>query len=70
MNRRKIGDSGLEVSTLDDANRKLLELMSDPLRKDAGTLTNFVTYSQRLKDKLENYYRVQRTAPRGDPATP
>lgn len=40
---------------LDDANRQLLSLLADPIRRDAGALTNFVTYSQRLKDKLINF---------------
>ena len=40
---------------LDDANKDLLKLMADPERRDAGAITNFVTYSQRLKDKLVNY---------------
>lgn len=40
---------------LDDATRELLSLLSDPVRRDAGALTNFVTYSQRLKDKLINF---------------
>ncbi len=44
---------------LNDAQRQLLEVMADPERKDAGALTNFVTYSQRLKDKLINYARIQ-----------
>ena len=46
-------------SHLDDANKKLLTLMADPLRRDAGALTNFFTYSQRLKDKLLNYANVR-----------
>ncbi|MBR9909758.1 MAG: Na/Pi cotransporter family protein [Gammaproteobacteria bacterium] len=45
---------------LDAANFKLLELLANPLRHDAGALTNFITYSQRLKDKLENFYRAKR----------
>ncbi|WJG10702.1 Na/Pi symporter [Aliiglaciecola sp. LCG003] len=40
---------------IDSANRSLLLLMIDPSRADAGALTNFITYSQRLKDKLTNY---------------
>ncbi len=42
---------------LNDVHRALLRLLAVPARKDAGALTNFVTYSQRLKDKLENYHR-------------
>ena len=44
---------------LDDANKDLLRLMADPGRRDAGSMTNFVTYSQRLKDKLVNYANLQ-----------
>ena len=44
---------------LDEANRKLLSLMADPERRDAGAMTNFVTYSQRLKDKLVNYAKMK-----------
>ena len=40
---------------LDDANKDLLKLLADPVRRDAGAMINFVTYSQRLKDKLVNY---------------
>jgi phosphate:Na+ symporter len=46
-------------SHLDEANRKLLSLMADPERRDAGAMTNFVTYSQRLKDKLVNYSKTR-----------
>ncbi len=40
---------------IDNANRDLLLLLIDPKREDAGALTNFVTYSQRMKDKLLNF---------------
>ena len=40
---------------LDEANRTLLALMRDRERTDVGVLTNFVTFSQRLKDKLTNF---------------
>ncbi|WP_371185846.1 Na/Pi cotransporter family protein [Thalassotalea maritima] len=43
---------------LNQAQRKILLLLADTDRKDAGTLTNFVTYSQRLKDKLLNLHKV------------
>ena len=43
---------------LDEAHKKLLVLLADSARRDAGTLTNFTTYSQRLKDKLLNFYRL------------
>lgn len=41
---------------LDKTNRALLALLVNPERRDAGALTNFVTYSQRLKDKLVNFH--------------
>lgn len=40
---------------IDSANRDLLTLLVDPSRVDAGALTNFITYSQRLKDKLTTF---------------
>ena len=40
---------------IDIANRRLLSLLADPTRRDAGALTNYITYSQRLKDKLLNF---------------
>ena len=47
---------------LDATNKRLLPLLSDPGRRDAGAITNFVTYSQRLKDKLINYSKVKSEA--------
>ena len=44
---------------LDEVNKDLLTLLADPLRRDAGALTNFATYSQRLKDKLLNFHKVK-----------
>ena len=44
---------------LDEVNRALLVLMANPERTDAGALTNFVTYSQRLKDKLINFAKLR-----------
>ncbi len=46
----------------DEVNKELLRLMADPLRRDAGALTNFITYSQRLKDKLVNFCEVRAKA--------
>tara|TARA_R110002073_G_scaffold200460_2_gene359648 strand:- start:711 stop:2285 length:1575 start_codon:yes stop_codon:yes gene_type:complete len=45
--------------SLSKANRELLTLMADNERRDAGALINFVTYSQRLKDKLVNFHKVK-----------
>lgn len=39
---------------LEEVNRDLLTLMAHPDRRDVGVLSNFVTYSRRLKDKLVN----------------
>ncbi|MDX1733608.1 MAG: Na/Pi symporter [Halioglobus sp.] len=36
-------------------NRELLPLLAHPDRRDAGALSNFVTYSRRLGDKLVNF---------------
>lgn len=44
---------------IDAANRDLLTLLVDPTRVDAGALTNFITYSQRLKDKLTNFANLK-----------
>ncbi len=43
---------------LDQVNKDLLVLLANPMRRDAGALTNFVTYSQRLKDKLINFSAI------------
>ena len=48
---------------LNEAQRHLLELLADAQRQDAGALTNFVTYSQRLKDKLIIYAQGHTKAP-------
>ncbi len=44
--------------SLNQGHRALLSLLTDPLRKDAGLLVNFITYSQRLKDKLIHYAKL------------
>lgn len=44
--------------SLSKANRELLTMMADSERRDAGILINFVTYSQRLKDKLVNFHKA------------
>lgn len=44
---------------IDSANHDLLTLLVDPSRVDAGALTNFVTYSQRMKDKLTNFANLK-----------
>ena len=50
---------------LDEINRDLLPLLARSDRPDAGTLSNFVTYSRRLKDKLVNFAALQDTEPTG-----
>lgn len=55
---------------LDDAHQRLLALLSDQQRKDVGPLVNFITYSQRLKDKLINYAKIAANpSPAAHPAT-
>jgi phosphate:Na+ symporter len=64
----EIAESSAELKALlDRNNRELLSLMNDPARRDAGALTNFVTYSRRLQDKLVNFVAVRAsTRPAGD----
>lgn len=45
---------------LDHLHKEMLTFLADPARQDAGALTNFSTYSQRLKDKLINLAFIQR----------
>jgi phosphate:Na+ symporter len=52
---------------LNDANRDLLTLLADPERRDAGALSNFVTYSRRLKDKLVNFAALVTPVPEPAP---
>lgn len=52
---------GAEVQELlQRVNRDLLSLLARPERADAGALSNFVTYSRRLTDKLVNFARLGR----------
>ena len=54
-----VSDTARELQeSINGVNRNLLSLLADPVRKDAGALTNFVTYSQRLKDKLVNFSKM------------
>ena len=48
---------------LDEINRDLLPLLARSDRPDAGTLSNFVTYSRRLKDKLVNFAALRDAEP-------
>jgi phosphate:Na+ symporter len=51
-----VGDMARELQAcLEQSNRKLLALLALPDRRDAGSLSNFVTYSRRLMDKLVNF---------------
>lgn len=62
-----IAQSSAELKArLDRSNRELLSMINDPARRDAGALTNFVTYSRRLQDKLLNFVAVQGSARRAD----
>jgi len=56
-------DEGLQKK-LNEINRELLSLLAHPDREDAGALTNFVTYSRRLKDKLVNFAALDTVEPR------
>ena len=40
---------------MDEVNRNLLRLLTHPDRRDAGALSNIVTFSRRLQDKLVNF---------------
>ena len=48
---------------IDRFNREILQLMSSPDRKDAGSILHMVTYNQRLKDKLVNYNKLRTKSP-------
>ncbi|MFT4942255.1 MAG: phosphate:Na+ symporter [Paraglaciecola sp.] len=52
---------------IDAANRDLLTLLVDPTRVDAVSLTNFITYSQRLKDKLTNFANLKLLVEKSEP---
>jgi phosphate:Na+ symporter len=43
---------------LEDSSRKLLSLQVNTERRDVGALSNFVTYSRRLMDKLVNFANI------------
>jgi phosphate:Na+ symporter len=60
-------------ATTDELNRKLLRLMRDPERRDVGSLSQFITYSRRLRDKLLRFSKLagrslaeQRPAPQSE----
>ncbi len=50
-------------------DRELLPLLAHPDRRDAGALSNFVTYSRRLADKLVNFAGAGNTEPAEQPLT-
>ena len=55
----EVKKAGVAMQTqLDEMHKTLLSLLAYPDRRDAGAMTNFVTYSQRLKDKLINYSKA------------
>lgn len=45
-------------ATTDAVNRDLLRMMRDPERNDVGSLSQFVTYSRRLRDKLLRFSKL------------
>jgi len=52
----QIGEKAKELHhCLEQSSRQLLSLLVNPDRRDAGSLSNFVTYSRRLMDKLVNF---------------
>jgi phosphate:Na+ symporter len=51
---------------IDQSNRALLPLLTDASRTDAGGLVNFITYSQRIKDKLINFSHRMKSDDRGN----
>lgn len=60
---KKTEKAGELQEVLDETNKALLPLLARPGRRDAGALSNFVTYSRRLKDKLVNFAALQDIAP-------
>ncbi len=60
---KKTEKAGELQEVLDEINKALLPLLARPGRRDAGALSNFVTYSRRLKDKLVNFAALQDIAP-------
>ena len=51
-----VADKGRALHLLtENINRELLVLLAHPDRKDAGAMSNFVTFSRRLADKLLNF---------------
>lgn len=58
----KVSDEARQLRTsLEEINRELLSLLAHPDRRDAGALSNFVTYSRRLMDKLVNFAALSDT---------
>ncbi len=43
---------------LDAFNQRILKIMAQPERDDAGTMLHLITYSQRLKDKLIKFHEL------------
>jgi phosphate:Na+ symporter len=55
----QVGDRVRDLrECLEQSNRELLPLLAHPDRRDAGALSNFITYSRRLMDKLVNLARL------------
>ena len=53
--RVDVSEHSRELKTLlDSIHRDMLRLLAQPDRPDAGAMSNFVTYSRRLQDKLMN----------------
>lgn len=61
----QVGDRVRDLrACLEQSNRELLRLLAHPDRRDAGALSNFITYSRRLMDKLVNFARLGSAAQR------
>jgi phosphate:Na+ symporter len=55
----QVGDRVRDLrACLEQSNHQLLPLLAHPDRRDAGALSNFITYSRRLMDKLVNFARL------------
>ena len=63
--RLDVAEKGRALHLLtENINRELLVLLAHPDRKDAGAMSNFVTFSRRLADKLLNFAHLCEQGPR------
>lgn len=52
---------------IEEFNKEILKIMAKPDRSDAGVVYHLVTYNQRLKDKLLNYFSLVQKLEEADP---